>query len=603
MKTRHLAIAVTLHVGLSQALFAQPARGRLGTPPVVAQPAGASVVIFERKNFTGRSETLAPGEHRIADWTPQSIRVPSNVLAYLYEFADTGGGFGISVDLLEDHRDLSEFGMSRVSLISITAFRQGFIWARGRQSGGQFVSGHWERSRAAGNPPPGPAVASPPLPGHLPTGPTTVQRQGTTWTITSLGQQTTSDDATWRSASPTMGVIGSDFRGAQEIGSAAFERASNNVAIPDWINFWFPNKQANDHRRVVYFKRTLAGVITDKITKNWSGKVPDGAGGVRTISGTYELSDVPHVSDISGTFEDFDLNIDILPFVDYMYLIKDSHPPERSTIKYLKDLVDSDHDPCNEPFFKVEAEVDTKDSVKQSIARSLRDRVGKPVAVYGPWIFDVGHCDHPEIHPAEEIWWSENAPDNGEIFHFSVIADGSKRFWWRSQMDGDRKLHPWGAPPITGVYAIAFEVPMDAIAVTQFRTQRFEVATLDSLNVVPVAGSNRTHDLVYSGRTLVSFVPHNDAFTVSYEHVGLKPGTSNVVRGFLVIETTVGKVTQTATKAILPVGNGTVTVEVPQGSDPDAVDQRVEPLVFRKEAGHIQFTVTRTAVSQGLVVR
>jgi hypothetical protein len=147
-----------------------------------------------------------------------------------------------------------------------------------------------------------------------------------------------------------MGVIGSDFRGSQEIGSAQFERGSNNFLIPDWINFWYPNKQQNDHRSIVYFKRTLTGVITDKITKTWTGQVPDGRGGLRTISGTYELSDAPHVADITGTYPDRDLNIDVAPFADYMYLIRDSHKPERSTEVSLKDLVDSDNDPCTDPF-------------------------------------------------------------------------------------------------------------------------------------------------------------------------------------------------------------------------------------------------------------
>ena len=92
------------------------------------------------------------------------------------------------------------------------------------------------------------------------------------------------------------GVIGSDFRGPQEIGSAQFERDSNNALIPDWLNFWYPNKQPNDHRSIVYFKRTLTGLITDKITKNWSGLVIEADGGYRKISGTYELSDVPHIA-------------------------------------------------------------------------------------------------------------------------------------------------------------------------------------------------------------------------------------------------------------------------------------------------------------------
>jgi hypothetical protein len=573
-------------------------------PVIAAQPANGSVVIYEQKNFNGRSETLAVGDHRPADWKPASIRVSAGFVAYLYESADSAGGFGISVDVLEDHRDLSEFGLNaNVSFISVFAStRQGFIWARNSMSNGQFVSGHWERARAAGNPVNPVAVASPPLPSRVPPAPTSIQQQGTTWTITTLGPQSSADAAQWSRADSTMGVIGTDFRGPQAIGSAAFERASNNIAIPDWINFWYPNKQPNDHRSIVYFKRTLTGVITDRITKNWSGQVPDGQGGFRTISGTYDLSDLPHVANISGTYEDFDLNIDVAPFADYMYLIRDSHPPERSTEVKMKDLVDSDHDPCTDPFIKVEAEIDAGNVAKQSLATSLGARVGKQVAMYGPWIYDIGHCDHPEIHPAEEIWWTENAPNNGQVYHLNVFADSSKRFWWRSQMDDGTKLHPWGAPPITGLFAIAFEVPIDTIRVGTGGGKRFEVANVDHWNVATVPDSDKVYDLNYGGKTLVSFVPHNDAFKVSYENVGLKPGTTTMARGFLVIETTVGTVKQIATKVPLLVGNQQVIVDVPQGSDPDKVDQRVERAAFQKEAGHYLFTVTRTDIG-GLVVK
>ena len=71
---------------------------------------------------------------------------------------------------------------------------------------------------------------------------------------------------------------------------------------------------------------------------------------------------------------------------------------------------------------------------------------------------------------------------------------------------------------------------------------------MDFDNVVPVPDSDKAFDLVYGGNTLVSFVPNNDTFKVSYKNVGLKPGTSNIVHGFLVIETTVGTVKQIATK-------------------------------------------------------
>ena len=603
-----VAISAVLVVLLCPLAFGQPRpRAPVGRPPTAAPPGDSTVVIYEQLDFTGRSQMLGAGDHRLADWKPASVRVPAGLVAYLYESADAAGGHGISVDLMEDHTNLSEFGLNgNVSFVSVfPSMREGFFWARNTMSNGQFVAGHWERNRAGGNPVNDVAVASSPLPSRLPPSPTSIQRQGTTWTITNLGPQSSADAVLWNMADSTMGVIGSDFRGPQEIGSAQFERASNNIAIPDWFNFWYPNKQTNDHRSVVYFKRTLIGVITDKITKNWSGVVndPGSPGGSRRISGTYDLSDVPHIERITGTYPDHDLTIDVAPFADYMYLINDSHEPERSRIVQMKNLVDSDHDPCTDPFIKVEAEIDAGDVAKQIVATALQKRVGKQVAMYGPWIYDVGHCDHPEIHPAEEIWWTENGPNGSEVYHLNVFADSSERFWWRSQMDDGTKLRPWGAPPITGVFALAFEVPIDATRPNPGGGRRFEVESTDFRNVAAFPDSDKVYDLVYGGATLASFIPHNDAFKVSFEKVGLKPGASNVVRGFLVIETSVGTVKQIATKATYVDDRRVVTVAVAEGADPDTIDERIEQAVFRKEAGHYVFTVTRTNIGDGLLVR
>jgi hypothetical protein len=608
MQRHRVVIAAIVNLSLCLAVFGQVERpgGRVRTtrPPIVAQPGNGNVVTYAQRNFSGQSMVLAAGDNRLTDLKPASIRVPAGLVAYLYEHVDSAGGYGILVDLMEDHANLAEFGLSgNVSMITVfPSTRQGLVWARNSMSNGQFVAGHWERVRVGGNPVNTVAVASPPVPSRAPAAPTSIQQQGTRWTITTLGPQSAGDAARWSSADPTMGVIGSDFRGPQEIGSAAFERASNNIAIPDWFNFWYPNKQRNDHRSMVYFKRTLTGVIMDKITKNWSFQVPEIGGGVRTISGDYDLSDVPHVSNISGTYQDFDLNIDVEPFADYMYLIRDSHLPARSTEKRMKDLVDSDHDPCTDPFFVVEAEIDSSDVIKQKLATLLRDRIGKQVAMYGPWIYDIGHCDHPEIHPAEQIWWTEYAPNKAPVYHLNVFADASKRFLWRSQMDDGTKLHPWGAPPITGLFAIAFEFPMSTTH-TDLTEQRFEVANVDFWNVVPISSVDKVYELVYGGKTIVSFAPSGDVFKVSYENVGLKPGTTNIVRGFLVIETTVGTVKQIATKGRYLSGNQLVTVNVPQGADPDKIDQRIEQQIFQKEPGHYAFTVTRRDVSVRLPLR
>jgi hypothetical protein len=227
----------------------------------------------------------------------------------------------------------------------------------------------------------------------------------------------------------------------------------------------------------------------------------------------------------------------------------------------------------------VEVEVQPSADVHSGTAQRLNDAIlargPQAIGVYGPWIYDRGHCCHPEIHPAEQIWWRDELSTTQRRYSFNVFCDASRRFWWRDQMDDGIKLKPWGAPPITGIFAVAFEVELDKGPAT------FEVATIEDRNVAAVPNGNRVYNLVHQGKNLVTFIPHNDAFSVSFEHVGSTG--DNTVRGFLVLETTVGSLTQTSA--------------IPPGQDVNTVDEQLEREAFRKVDGRYVFTVTQTSPS------
>ena len=128
------------------------------------------VVLYEHGNYGGASKNLGIGEHRLNDFNDKtsSIKVPAGMVAFIYEHAGDGVGYGISVDLLEDCVDLSRYGFNdKVSYVTVfNAKKDAFQWARNAMVDGQFIFGHWERQRAN----PGPvmqnavAVVSPPIP-------------------------------------------------------------------------------------------------------------------------------------------------------------------------------------------------------------------------------------------------------------------------------------------------------------------------------------------------------------------------------------------------------------------------------------------------------
>ena len=132
-----------------------------------------SVVLYENPNFGGRSKALVMGENTLSDFEglTSSIKVPAGLVVTIFDHADDAGGYGLSVDLLEDCANLATYNLNdKVAYAIVTSSTKpgGYIWARNSLQNGNFLPGHWERARAAGNPVNTVAVVSPPYPprGH-----------------------------------------------------------------------------------------------------------------------------------------------------------------------------------------------------------------------------------------------------------------------------------------------------------------------------------------------------------------------------------------------------------------------------------------------------
>ena len=108
----------------------------------------ANVIIVENKNFQGRSKALEIGSHRLdaagLGNAASSIKVPRGLVAMVHDEADASGGYGVFADFLEDHPDLSAFGLDNaISHVQVfKAQHSGYAWARNSMSRGRFVPGH-----------------------------------------------------------------------------------------------------------------------------------------------------------------------------------------------------------------------------------------------------------------------------------------------------------------------------------------------------------------------------------------------------------------------------------------------------------------------------
>ena len=116
----------------------------------------------------------------------------------------------------------------------------------------------------------------------------------------------------------------------------------------------------------------------------------------------------------------------------------------------------------------------------------------------------------------------------------------------------------------------------------------FEVSLVSGHNVAALSSGSPTSRLEYQGPTLIRFVPDSDAFTVTFEQVGT--ADNGRIRGFLVLETSVGRLSQKR-----------VDRKFPAGTDVNAIHEGDERKVFGKEEGHHMFTLSRR-VEGGLVI-
>jgi hypothetical protein len=129
------------------------------------------VTLFSDRQFAGASVPLDEGGTRFTtdfNDAASSVQVAPGYCVVLYEHANEYGGYGASVDLLEDCPDLSVYDFDKKTsyVRVIRTESQGLLYRRGAIHDGQFVAGHWERQRASGGPPlnSNVAVVAPPVP-------------------------------------------------------------------------------------------------------------------------------------------------------------------------------------------------------------------------------------------------------------------------------------------------------------------------------------------------------------------------------------------------------------------------------------------------------
>lgn len=174
---------------------------------------------------------------------------------------------------------------------------------------------------------------------------------------------------------------------------------------------------------------------------------------------------------------------------------------------------------------------------------------GKQMGFYGPWIADANHEFHPEIHPAEMMWYRDRHTGAApyDVFWLFFMQDNTGRFDDEDNFDCDGNRppgwKPWTHSPLSGQFNIAFEVdPTREVANFFIRehSQRWVVTSEDG-NASADADDGTSHGLEVNNRVVVRVEEqqlNDDDLGVTFTNLCM--GSDGKLRGFVSIRSKVG---------------------------------------------------------------
>lgn len=302
-----------------------------------------------------------------------------------------------------------------------------------------------------------------------------------------------------------LGVIGNDYFGEQEIGMAIEQERRLNTRYP-----------------IDGFKRTIKGKVVGNYFR------------------IYNNSD-----------RDDDYHVEIEAALNDPLLIKNKVRLNAETN-------------AKTPHNLILGEIDIHQSHKQNFLTYRDDMPAKFIdyaCLYGPWIADRGnygvqssHGTYFEIHPSEQIWWTEKRKT--EIVYSLLSANDNSGHFDDAGSDYDEengarplKNGAWVPKILNSVFAIPFCVQLNK------GTKQFNLLQLSNRNTHPSV-DGKIQYLKYRGKTIVSvinFSPTNDLIDIEFDNVGFetiniqaKNGktastTDTLIKGFLLIKNKVGQ--------------------------------------------------------------
>lgn len=195
---------------------------------------------------------------------------------------------------------------------------------------------------------------------------------------------------------------------------------------------------------------------------------------------------------------------------------------------------------CCEVAMKEPGNTITTDGVKFLQSIPLAELQYKPIGVYGAWVSDMGHDKSPEIHPVQQIWRNVKQLNGNTEYHLYSMWDNSKRFNDPTDFPSGCLQKAWMPIPLINIFYIPFEFNINSNSVIEYNVTMPSSNNINSYNIL-----DNQMRLIINGRSRVIVNRSNRQFpmVVFYE---ICQKDDNTIRGYLFVETSIGKTNTTA---------------------------------------------------------
>lgn len=167
--------------------------------------------------------------------------------------------------------------------------------------------------------------------------------------------------------------------------------------------------------------------------------------------------------------------------------------------------------------------------------------LGKDICVYGAFVREESHGNHPEIHPSEQIWWKEN----DHVTNILLVGDGSNRFDNLGDYNTENALSGFKAwAPSTNLEA---ELKIPFKLTPSKEAQYFNITAIDDYNFYtganyPDASAGTSHKIVFAGKTVLTVnepLAYDQKIGITFSNVCFNRA-NGLLQGFIIIKSATG---------------------------------------------------------------